>query len=85
MHPKIRTTEATTSGVVEAIINLAIKATVIRAMRIQMAMNQKHIRRIRVAVVLANNTPSAENILRNEGAGLIIARKVPMHLLRARN
>jgi hypothetical protein len=84
MHPKIRTTEATTSGVVEAIINLAIKATVIRAMRIQMAMNQKHIRRIRVAVV-ANNTPSAENILRNEDAGLIIARKVPMHLLRARN
>jgi hypothetical protein len=85
MHPKIRTTEATTSGVVEAIINLAIKATVIRAMRIQMAMNQKHIRRIRVAVVLANNTPSAENILRNEDAGLIIARKVPMHLLQARN
>jgi hypothetical protein len=84
MHPKIRTTEATTSGVVEAIINLAIKAIVMRAMRIQMAMNQKHIRRIRVAVV-ANNTPSAENILRNEDAGLIIARKVPMHLLQARN
>ncbi len=71
------------NGVVEAIINRAIKTTTTTAISTQMAMNRNHINGIKAEVV-DNIIHSEENNLRNEYVVTQMV-KTAIHLLQARS